>query len=186
MIKNLPKFYGITDFKRFGTDLEKQILKMKEKGVGIVQLREKDLNSKDLYYLAKKVREITKKYNMLLTINDRLDIALLVGADGVHLPENSIPINIIKSKFPNLIVGKSCHSIECGKKAEEEGADYIYFSPIFYVEGKNKPVGLDGLKKAVESINIPIYALGGIKKENIKEVLNTGAYGIAGIRLFNS
>ena len=186
MIKNLPRFYGITDTKRFGDNIEEQLLIMKKNKVGIVQLREKHLSPEELFQLAKKVRKITKKLNMLLTINDRLDIAILVGADGVHLPEKSIPIKAIKEKFPNLIVGKSCHSLECAKKSEEEGADYIYISPIFYVEGKKEPIGLEGLKEVIKEVSIPIYALGGIKKENMEDVLKTGVYGIAGIRLFNS
>lgn len=186
MSKKLPKFYGITDRKRFGLNLEKQVKLMKSKGVGIVQLREKDLNSYELFNLAEDLRKITKKYNILLTINDRLDIALVVDADGVHLPEKSIPISVIKSKFPELIVGKSCHTVECAVNSEREGADYIYFSPIFYVEGKNKPVGLEGLKEVVNKVNIPVYALGGIKGKDIEKILKTGAYGVAGIRLFNS
>ena len=186
MSKKLPKFYGITDSSRFGFDVERQVNRMKEKGVGIIQLREKDLNSYELFNLAKEYREITKRYNILLTINDRLDIALLVGADGIHLPEKSIPVSVIKSKFPDMIVGKSCHNLDCAIKSEREGADYIYYSPIFSVEGKGEPVGLKGLSEVVKKVNIPVYALGGIKEKNIKEILDAGAYGIAGIRLFNS
>ena len=185
MSKRLPKFYAITDRKRFKLDLEKQIEIMKTKGAGIVQLREKELNSYELFNLAKRFREITEKHNLMLTINDRLDIALLVKADGVHLPEKSIPISVIKSKFPDLIVGKSCHSLECAINSEKEGADYIFFSPIFHVENKGKPVGIEGLKEIVNAISIPVYALGGITKDNMDEILKVGAYGIAGIRLFN-
>jgi len=185
MSKKLPRFYAITDRKRFKLDLEKQIEIMKTKGAGIVQLREKELNSYELFNLAKRFREITEKHNLMLTINDRLDIALLVKADGVHLPEKSVPISVIKSKFPDLIVGKSCHSVECAINSEKEGADYIFFSPIFYVENKGKPVGIEGLKEVVNVVNIPVYALGGITKENMEEVLKAGVYGIAGIRLFN-
>ena len=181
----LPKLYGITDFSRFGSDIKTQILKMKENGVGIIQLREKNLNSEDLYNLAKFVREITSDNGLMLTINERVDIALLVEADGVHLPEKSLPIKDIKSKFPYMLVGKSCHSLECAINAEREGADYVYISPIFYVEGKNKPLGLEYLKKVVKNLKIPVYALGGIKKDDTDKVFQTGVYGIAGIRLFN-
>lgn len=185
MSKKLPRLYAITDRRRFKLDLEKQIEIMKTKGAGIVQLREKDLNSYELFNLAKRFREITEKHNLMLIINDRLDIALLIKADGVHLPEKSIPISAIKSKFPDLIVGKSCHSYECAINSEKEGADYIFFSPIFHVENKGKPVGIEGLKEVVRVVNIPVYALGGITKENMEEVLKAGAYGVAGIRLFN-
>ncbi|RUM60782.1 MAG: thiamine phosphate synthase [Persephonella sp.] len=184
MNKNLPKFYAITNRKRFKYPLEKQIKIIKEKGAGIIQLREKDLNSEDLYKLARKIRDLTKELGMLLTVNDRLDIAILVGADGVHLPEKSVPISVIKKRFPYLIVGKSCHSLECALNSEKEGADYIFISPIFFVEGKGKPIGLEGLKEVIAKVKIPIYALGGINKENLKEVFKTGVYGVASIRMF--
>jgi len=180
----LEKFFAITDRKKFKYDFETQIKRMLDNGIRLFQLREKDLNSEDLYNLAIKLRKILDEYNAHFVVNDRLDIALLSGADGVHLPEKSIPIKVIKEKYPNLLVGKSCHTIEQAIQSEKEGADYIYFSPIFAVPNKAKPVGLEKLKEVCQRVKIPVYALGGITEDKIDSVLEAGAYGIAGIRLF--
>ncbi len=180
----LRKFFAITDRKQFKYDFETQIKRMLDNGIRLFQLREKDLNSEELFKLAEKMEFLLQGYDAHFVVNDRLDIALLTGAVGVHLPERSIPIKKIKEKFPDIIVGKSCHTLEQAIKAEKEGADYIYFSPIFEVPNKSKPVGLEKLKEVCQSVKIPVYALGGITKEKIPEVLSTGAFGIAGIRLF--
>ncbi|NPA53968.1 MAG: thiamine phosphate synthase [Aquificae bacterium] len=180
----LKRFYAITDRKQFSKPFEEQIKYILDKGIRMFQLREKDLPSDELYSLAEKMADLLYGYDAIFIINDRVDIALLVGANGVHLPEKSVPISSVKHKFPDLIVGKSCHSVEGAIAAEKEGADYITFSPIFSSPGKGKPVGIEALKEVVSKVKIPVYALGGIKEENIEEVLQTGAYGIAGIRLF--
>ena len=180
----LKKYYAITDRKQFKRDFEEQVKRMLSKGIRMFQLREKDLPDEELFYLAENMKNLLDGYDTVLLINSRVDIAVLTGAEGVHLPERSIPVEAVKHKFPELIVGKSCHSIESAKKAEEAGADFITFSPIFETPGKGKPVGLKKLKEVVDAVNIPVYALGGITEENIPEVLSTGAYGIAGIRLF--
>jgi len=180
----LERYFAITDRKKFKYDFFTQIKRMLDNGVRLFQLREKDLNSEDLYNLAVKMRKLLNKYNAHFVVNDRLDIALLSEADGVHLPEKSIPIKVIKQKYPHLLVGKSCHTLEQAIEAEKEGADYIYFSPIFEVPNKSKPVGLEKLKEVCERVNIPVYALGGITEDKIESVLRAGAYGIAGIRLF--
>jgi thiamine-phosphate pyrophosphorylase len=180
----LRKFFAITDRKQFKYDFDTQIKKMLENGIRLFQLREKDLNSEELFKLAEKLENLLMGYDAHFVVNDRIDIALLTNASGVHLPEKSIPIKKIKDKFPNLIVGKSCHTLEQAINSEREGADYIYFSPIFDVPNKSKPVGLEALKEVCNSVNIPVYALGGITKDKIEDVLKAGAYGIAGIRLF--
>ena len=184
MNNKLQRFYAITDRKQFKRPFLEQITFMLDKGIRMFQLREKDLPSGELLKLAKQIKELLKGYDAHLFINDRVDIALMCGADGVHLPESSFPIEDVKKNFPKLIVGKSCHSIECAKKAEKEGADYIIFSPIFKVEGKGEPQGIEKLIEVVNTVNIPVYALGGINQSNIKDVLDTGVFGIAGIRIF--
>ncbi|WP_456402956.1 thiamine phosphate synthase [Persephonella sp.] len=180
----LKKFYAITDRKQFKYDFEVQIERMLKNGIRFFQLREKDLNSEELFKLSKKMESLLKGYDAFFTVNDRLDIAVVTGAVGVHLPEKSIPINEIRRKFPDIIIGKSCHSLEDALKAEKEGADYIFISPIFETPNKGKPLGISYLKEVVKQINIPVYALGGINEENIKDVLNTGVFGVAGIRIF--
>lgn len=180
----LKKFYAITDRKQFVRPFEEQIKRMLDKGIRMFQLREKDLPSDELFYLAEKMANLLQGYDAVLLINDRVDIALSVGANGVHLPEKSIPVEVVKHKFPDLIVGKSCHSLEGALKAQKDGADYITFSPIFYSPNKGNPVGIEKLREVVKKLSIPVYALGGINKDNIKEVLDAGAFGVAGIRLF--
>ncbi len=180
----LQKFYAITDRKQFKRPFEEQIKRQLQKGIRMFQLREKDLPSGDIYRYAQVMRELLKGYDAFLFINDRVDIAVMVHAEGVHLPSDSIPIEAVKHKFPELIVGKSCHTIEEAIQAEKDGADYIFFSPIFETPGKGQPKGILELEKVLKSVSIPVYALGGINEENIKQVLDTGVYGIAGIRVF--
>ena len=184
MRRFLKKYYAITDRKQFEYDFEIQIKRYLHAGIRMIQLREKDVSPRQLFNLATKAKNILKGYDAILIINDRVDVAVMSGAAGVHIPSKGLPVVEIKRKFPNLIVGKSCHSINDALQAEEEGADYITFSPIFETPGKGKPQGLDKLKKVVETVKIPVYALGGISESNVQDVLNTGVYGIAGIRLF--
>ena len=184
MKTNLPRFYAITDRKRYQPNYLKTVEEVLKKGVKILQIREKELPIDELYSLVNRIKPLTDRYGAKLIVNDRLDVAVLAGADGVHLPSKSIPIKDIKENFPNLIVGKSCHTIEEVKKAEKDGADYVFLSPVFFVEGKGKPIGLETLRQAVEQTGIPIYALGGITKENLAQVLSTGVFGVASIRLF--
>ena len=184
MERFLKKYYAITDRKQFRYGFETQIKRMLDSGIRMFQLREKDLTSGELFELASKIEKLLSGYDASFFVNDRVDIAVLTGANGVHLPSKSVPVEAVKHKFPSLIVGKSCHSVEDAVRAEKEGADYITFSPVFNTPGKGKPKGLEALKEVVKAVTIPVYALGGITEERIPEVLKTGVYGIAGIRLF--
>ena len=152
-------------------------------GVKAVQLREKDLGTRELLDMAYKMREITNKYKTKLFINDRVDIALSVEADGVHLGQNSIPPHavrkIAKDKF---MIGVSAHSIEEAEQAEKEGADFITLGPVYKTPSKLKygqPLGVDIIRKAKAEISIPVFAIGGIKTDMVKEVMDAGADGIA-------
>lgn len=152
-------------------------------GVKALQLREKDLGTRKLLDMAYRMRELTGKYKAKLFINDRVDIALSVEADGVHLGQNSIPPHavrkIVKDKF---IIGVSAHSIEEAKQAEEGGADFITLGPVYKTPSKLKygqPLGVDIIRKAKDEISIPVFAIGGIKQDRIKEVMDAGADGIA-------
>ncbi|MGB9765867.1 MAG: thiamine phosphate synthase [Sulfurihydrogenibium sp.] len=180
----MHKFFFITDRKQFKKPFLETIKDVLDKGIRLIQIREKDLPDDELFELTQKVLEVSKGYNTKIFINSRVDIALILNLDGVHLPSKSIPIAYVKQKFPHLIVGKSCHSVEDVLKAQEEGADYVYISPIFKVEGKGEPIGLEGLKEVLKVAKIPVYALGGINRSNYQDVLKTGVYGIASIRFF--
>jgi len=182
----LPRLYAITDRKKYGEDFLETLEKILQSGVRMVQLREKDLNDRELYKLAREVRKLTKKYGALFLINERFDVALAVGADGVHLPEHSFPPSLVKKINPNFIVGFSAHSLDSAKYAEVQGADFITLSPIFKTTShpQAEPLGLTALKEVSKVVKIPIYALGGITWERIKICYKNGAYGIAGITMF--
>lgn len=152
-------------------------------GVKAIQLREKDLSTCELLKLAYRMRDLTKKYNAKLFINDRFDIALAVEADGVHLTQNSIPADavrkIVKKK---LLIGVSTHSLKETKEAERSGADFITLGPIYRTPSKLKygsPLGINTLKKVSSSLKIPVFAIGGVKGKRIKDLKTAGAYGVA-------
>ncbi len=152
-------------------------------GVKAIQLREKDLGTRELLKLAYRMRGLTKKYNTRLFINDRLDIALAVGADGVHLTQNSIPADAVRKVVKKkLLIGVSTHSLKEAREAEKAGTDFITLGPIYQTPSKLKygtPLGIGTLKKVSREIKIPVFAIGGVKARRINELSSAGAYGIA-------
>ena len=178
-------FVLITNRKVCETKLTDIIEQAVEGGVGTVQLREKDLSTRDLFDLAKEIREITKKEDVNLIINDRVDIAIAVDADGVHLGWQSLEIGIVRRMMgQDKLIGFSAHSLREAERAENSGADYVTISPIFDTVNKDyfiKPLGVDEIAKIKERINIPVIALGGINENNVNKVLKNGADGIAAI-----
>ncbi len=180
----------ITDRKLcIGKSLINVIKKSARSGVKAVQLREKDLTSKELLALARKIKKIR---GIKLIINNRLDIALLSGAYGVHSPEKGIHAKHAKKLVPtkvgnyyNLIVGKSIHSLNQAIRVEKDGYDYLIFGPVFKTPSKIKygPLqGLEKLKNVCQSVSIPVYAVGGINPQRAKKCIQAGAYGVAVIR----
>ncbi|MEZ0361434.1 MAG: thiamine phosphate synthase [Hydrogenobacter sp.] len=182
----LPRLYAITDGQKYGANFWDNLYKVLDKGVRMIQLREKSLSGREYYEKALKAREITKEYSAILLINDRIDVALAVGADGVHLPQNGIPPSCVRKMKKDLIVGFSAHDLESALYAESEGADFITLGPIFKTSSHPdaEPIGLNALKEISKRVSIPVYALGGISWERIKLCYKNGAYGIAGISLF--
>ncbi len=183
---DLPRLYAITDRKKYGDNFLETLESILSKGVKMVQLREKDLSDRELYELALKVRELTKRYGAKLLINERADIARAVEADGVHLPERSLPPSVVKKLFPDLIVGFSAHSLESLKYAEDQGADFAVLGPVFKTSSHPdaEPIGTLKFKEWVDQVKIPVYALGGITWEKVKRCYRAGAYGVAGITMF--
>ncbi len=176
--------YLITDRNQVGSlrlvDVVEEALKG---GVRGVQLREKDLTSRELYELAYDLRKLTTRYGARLLINDRVDIALAVEADGVHLGLNSMPIHRVRRLLGgDRLIGLSCHNQINAIMAQENGADFITFGPVYYTPSKanyGKPVGVERLESVSHLLEIPVFALGGIKKGNIPEVMAAGAAGIS-------
>ncbi len=152
-------------------------------GVRAVQLREKDLFPRELLELARAMRELTGRYGAKLLINDRVDVVLAVGADGVHLGEASIPADEARRLLgPERLVGVSCHGLEGALAAEGLGADFITFGPVYPTPSKaayGDPVGVSRLAEAARLLSIPVFALGGISRGNTAEVMAAGAAGVA-------
>lgn len=181
-IKNL-RLVLITDRKRCSPPLLETVKLTIKGGVKTVQLREKDMPTIGLFELALELRRITLELNANLIINDRLDVMLAVEADGVHLGKDSLPIKMVRKIIGNdKLIGFSAHSPHEARRAQDEGADYVSLSPIFYSTSKEnyaKPIGPGNILKTKEITNIPIIALGGINASNIEEVLKNGANGVA-------
>ena len=178
---DLPKgFYGITD-ERFGC-LE-SARKLLDFGAKIIQLRCKKLNDKEFLSVADEVRRLTADFGALFIVDDRLDIALLSVADGVHVGDKDIsPCRIRKIVKENFIIGFSTHSLDDVLKAE--CCDYIGVGPVFSTTTKDKPhpkLGVKLAKKMVESSKYPAYLIGGIKLENVGEIKDIGAWGFVSV-----
>jgi len=166
-----------------GRDLLWVLQQALDGGVKGIQLREKDLVGRELFFLAEAARKLTQRYHALLLINDRIDIALAVDADGVHLSTASIPIESARALLGRQqLLGASTHSLEEAQEAERNGADFVVFGPVYFTPSKasyGSPQGLAALKKVVEKLSLPIYAIGGIKLENIADTRRTGVRGVA-------
>jgi thiamine-phosphate pyrophosphorylase len=151
--------------------------------VRAVQLREKDLPADALYRLAGELRLLTSRYGALLMINTDMDLARDVGADGVHLPENGLSVEEVRTIIgQERLIGVSCHSLASARAAEKSGADFVTFGPVFLTPSKaayGRPVGLERLSEATAALRIPVFALGGINEANTPQILAAGAHGIA-------
>lgn len=185
---NNKKLYLVTNSDGFESDDKflDAVASALSGGVDIVQLREKKSNAKRIIELGHKIRQLTSEYNALFIINDRVDIAKIVKADGVHLGQDDIEIDYAKEILGNdKIIGISTHEPKQAIKAVEDGADYIGVGPVFETPTKpgRKSVGLEYVKWASENIvDIPFFAIGGINKENVFKVVDSGAKNIAVVR----
>jgi thiamine-phosphate pyrophosphorylase len=151
-------------------------------GAKIVQLREKDMCERDFFRLAEKFRERTAEAGMLLIVNDRVDVALAVGADGVHLGQEDFPVPAARKIGPELLIGASSHDLEEAVRAQQEGADYVNIGPIFPTgtkEGIEHFLGPEEIGKIAPHLSIPFTVMGGIKESNIAQVLAAGATKVA-------
>jgi thiamine-phosphate pyrophosphorylase len=152
-------------------------------GLRAVQLREKDLTAAQLFELAVELRRLTREYGAKLLINDRIDVALAVGADGVHLGKAGLPVpearRILGSE---RLIGYSAHSADEALQAQLGGADFVTLGPVYHTPSKalyGEPPGLRALAEASSILTIPVFALGGVKQSSVAEVLSAGAHGVA-------
>jgi len=174
----------ITDRKLVpGEDLLGTVRKSLDGGIRAVQLREKDLSGRELFRLAERMRELTSACGAKLLINDRADVALAVGADGVHLGVLSIPPQEARRLLgPEAIIGCSAHNGKEVREAEEGGADFVTFGPVYPTPSKapyGPPVGVAALDRACRAAAIPVFALGGIGPARLAEVARAGCHGVA-------
>ena len=175
--------YLVTD-KRNKTDEEfLEIIEEAIKGgTTVVQIREKEGETLDFYNLALKVKEITSKYNVPLIVNDRIDVALAIKSEGVHIGQTDMPADVARSLIGDeMILGVSASTVKEARKAEKEGADYIGTGAVFPTATKDDAPSItkDDLKEVTGSINIPTVAIGGITLENASELAGTGIAGIS-------
>ena len=151
-------------------------------GVTVVQIREKDADTLEFYNISKKVKEICSKYNVPLIINDRIDIALAIDADGVHIGQSDMPIKIARKLIGNdKILGISAHNLKEATDAEENGADYLGVGAIFSTSTKKdaNDVSIDTLKEISSNVDIPTVAIGGINLDNVEKLKDTNISGIS-------
>ncbi|MDP3919370.1 MAG: thiamine phosphate synthase [Candidatus Omnitrophota bacterium] len=157
-------------------------------GADIVQLRSKTLSDAVLFRLGLQVRKIADRFGKLYFVNDRLDLALGTGADGLHVGQDDLPVSVIRNLFARagreLLIGKSTHSYEQAVATAEENVDYIGVGPIFETPTKPdyKAVGLSVIQRVTLDVDIPIVAIGGIDETNLKQVLDAGARRVAVVR----
>lgn len=176
------RLYFVTDrTQTAGRPLLDVVCAALDGGVRAVQLREKDLEAGELYHLAMQLRKVTQRYDARLFINDRLDVALAVNADGVHLGQTSFSVATTRRLLgPSKLIGVSTHSL--AEITAAAGADFIVFGPVYFTPSKaayGEPQGLDRLREAVTQSSVPVFAIGGINVERIPHVLTAGAYGVA-------
>jgi len=175
--------YLVTDSELMSTETVEQAVEQAIKGgCTLVQLREKKLSSLDFYKTALKVKTITDHYNIPLIINDRVDIALAVDAAGVHVGQSDLPAKIIRNIIGNdKILGVSASSLTEAMQAEKEGADYLGVGAMFITGTKTDAelVSLESLKEIKRTTSLPIVAIGGINKDTIPLLADTGIDGIA-------
>lgn len=160
-----------------------------EARLSLIQLREKHLSGRALYELSARASDIARNSRTRIIVNDRADIALAAGCDGVHLTTRSLAASEVRRAFgPDFIIGVSTHTLEEAREARRGGADFAVFGPVFDTPSKRalgSPVGLSALRAAAKTLEeFPLVAIGGVNAENAREVFSAGARGIAAIRMF--
>lgn len=179
---DLPTLCLVTDRGRCGgRSLEDVVAQAVEGGVGMVQLRERDLPANALFALAKRIREITLG-RALLFVNDRVDVALAVEADGVQLPESGLPVKAVRRLTGDrLLVGRSVHDVESAVAAEADGADLLIAGAVYVTASHpgRAPQGAELLSEMSGNVSVPYLGIGGITVENAGAVMEAGASGVA-------
>jgi len=182
MTQGLPRIWIITDPDQPDGPVApiRRALEGCRPGVLGVQLRAKRAADRQLVQWGRELRQLTRDTGTALVVNRRLDVAQIIGADGVHLPELGLPPSEIRQRWPSLpLLGVSRHDRAGLETAEREQASYAFLSPVFQVPSKARPMGLQGFRRAIAGVGMPTFALGGIGPEDLRPLLRAGAFGIA-------
>lgn len=177
------KLYLVTDRDVLGSrNLVNAVEEAIKGGTTIVQIREKNCSSLDFYQVAMQVKEVTSKYNVPLIINDRLDIALAIKADGLHIGQEDLPLTVARKIVgEDMIIGVSATTLEEAVLAQEQGADYVGIGSMYPTSTKldAKPVTFNDLRAIRKAVKIPIVGIGGITADNVSELMETNIDGVA-------
>lgn len=194
LISAAPLIYLITEGKTTALNFDaekKRILHFiriaVETKISLIQIREKQIPARLVFEIAAEAAKIAENTDTKILVNDRADIALAAGADGVHLTAASLSAEIVRQNSPEkFIVGVSTHTLEKAEIAAAQAADFVTFSPIFHSPNKGEPQGIERLAVVCERLKpFPVIALGGVAETNYREVLKAGAGGFAAIRFLN-
>ena len=166
-----------------GRDLCAVLEQALEGGVRAIQLREKELEGRELFKLADKISVLCQRFDAQLFINDRIDVALAIDAAGVQLGKTSLPIEVARRLLGDeKLIGFSSHGVEEAIAAQQSGANFLLFGPVFFTPSKatfGAPQGAAALKSLVEKVGLPVYAVGGIKATSLPAIMNAGVRGVA-------
>jgi thiamine-phosphate pyrophosphorylase len=175
--------YLVTDRAAVAGALPETVEACLAAGVRAVQLREKDLPVRELFTLAGALRDTTRRHGARLIVNDRADVALATGADGVQRTHASMPVGALRSIAPpGFLIGASVHAVEEALDAARQGADFVVFGPVYDTPSKRRygpPQGLEALRRVAETVDRPVLAVGGITPRRVPDVLRAGARGVA-------
>ena len=175
--------YAVTD-RRWskGTTLYEQVEQALQGGVSTIQLREKNLSDEEFFKEAMEIKELCKKYNVPLIINDNVEVAIKCGADGVHVGQEDMEASKVREKVgPDMIIGVSAHNVEEARRAVSNGANYLGVGAVFSTSTKDDVDVLkkETLKDICLAVDVPVVAIGGINQDNIVELKGTGVDGVA-------
>lgn len=182
----IPRLYAIMDPARAGGRPTMEILEaLLRAGVKLIQYRDKQSSALEIFEMSSQLARRARRQSCTFIVNDRADIALAVGADGVHVGQEDLPVELARRVVgPQRSVGYSTHDLEQVRVADASSADYIALGPVFETRSKDRPdpvVGLEGLRRAREATAKPLVAIGGITVENARRVIEAGADAVATI-----